>query len=165
MHMNMENNEQQCESENGYLRSDNAFGSVRHVVLDELFKGASIRASFGGTVIDLRHTHLAPGETYIDIDCTCSGIELYIPSDWNVLPQCNAFAGGCEDKRWQGANINKESTLIIRGNISFGGLEIKDKSYESTSNHRLPLPLVSDACAGIGSGNHPGDFVVGICRS
>lgn len=126
MHMNMEDNEQQCESENGYLRSDNAFGSVRHVVLDELFKGASIRASFGGTVIDLRHTHLAPGETYIDIDCTCSGIELYIPSDWNVLPQCNAFAGGCEDKRWQGANINKESTLIIRGNISFGGLEIKD---------------------------------------
>lgn len=115
-----------AESENGYLRSDNAFGSVRHVVLDELFKGASIRASFGGTVIDLRHTHLAPGETYIDIDCTCSGIELYIPSDWNVLPQCNAFAGGCEDKRWQGANINKESTLIIRGNISFGGLEIKD---------------------------------------
>ena len=126
MHINMENNEQQCESENGYLRSDNAFGSVRHVVLDELFKGASIRASFGGTVIDLRHTHLAPGETYIDINCTCSGIELYIPSDWNVLPQCNAFAGGCEDKRWQGANINKESTLIIRGNISFGGLEIKD---------------------------------------
>lgn len=37
MHMNMEDNEQQCESENGYLRSDNAFGSVRHVVLDELF--------------------------------------------------------------------------------------------------------------------------------
>ena len=98
-------------SENGYLRSDNAFGSVRHVVLDELFKGASIRASFGGTVIDLRHTHLAPGETTIDIDCTCSGIELYIPSDWNVLPQCNAFAGGCEDKRWQGANINKEKYI------------------------------------------------------
>lgn len=126
MHMNMESNEQQCESENGYLRSYNAFGSVRHVVLDELFKGASIRTSFGGTVIDLRHTHLAPGETYIDIDCTCSGIELYIPSDWKVIPQCNAFAGGCEDKRWQGANTNQESTLIIRGNISFGGLEIKD---------------------------------------
>ena len=43
IHMNMENKEQQCDSENGYLRSDNAFGSVRHVVLDELFKGASIR--------------------------------------------------------------------------------------------------------------------------
>ena len=34
IHMNMENKEQQCDSENGYLRSDNAFGSVRHVVLD-----------------------------------------------------------------------------------------------------------------------------------
>lgn len=126
MHPNTENNGQQCQSEDGYLRSDNAFGSIRHVVLDELFKGARIRASFGGTVIDLRHTNLAPGETYIDIDCTCGGIELYIPSDWKVIIQCNAFAGECVDRRWQGANIDQKSTLIIRGNVSFGGIEIKD---------------------------------------
>jgi len=126
MHMNMDSCEQQCESEDGYLRSDNRFGAVRHVVLDELFKGASIHCSFGGTTIDLRHTHLAPGETYIDIDCNWGGIELYIPSDWRVIMKCNAFVGGCDDKRWKGENINQECILIIRGSISFGGLEIKD---------------------------------------
>lgn len=42
---------------------------ARHVVLDELFKGAVVRTSCGGTTIDLRHTHIAPGETYIDLDC------------------------------------------------------------------------------------------------
>lgn len=128
MHMNMgmNNQEQQCESEDGYLRSDNSFGGVRHVVLDELFKGASIRTSCGGTAIDLRHTHIAPGETYIDIECNLGGIELYIPSDWKVITKCNAFFGGCEDKRWQSANINQECILVIRGKISFGGLEIKD---------------------------------------
>lgn len=126
MHTDMKNNEQQCESEDGYLRSDNRFGSVRHVVLDEVFRGASLRTSFGGTSIDLRHTHLAPGETYIDIDCNWGGIELLIPADWNVVTRCSAFFGGSEDKRWQSGNVDKESTLIVRGSISFGGLEIKD---------------------------------------
>lgn len=126
IHEGMNATEQQCNSEDGYLRSDNRFGSVRHVVLDEVFRGASLRTSFGGTSIDLRHTHLPQGETYIDIDCNWGGIELFVPADWMVVSKCNAFFGGCEDKRLQGANVDKESTLIIRGNVCFGGLEIKD---------------------------------------
>lgn len=79
--MNFANNQQQSESEDGFLRSDNTFGAARHVVLDELFKGAVVRTSCGGTTIDLRHTHIAPGETYIDLDCSWGGIEIYVPSD------------------------------------------------------------------------------------
>lgn len=96
------------------------------VVLDELFKGAMIRTSFGGTTIDLRHTHIAPGETYIDLDCSWGGVEIYVPSDWTVVFKCNAFFGGCDDKRWQNGNVNKENILVIRGTLSFGGLEVKD---------------------------------------
>ena len=125
-HRTTDETRQQCESEDGFLRSNNTFGAVRHVVLVELFKGAYLRTSFGGTTIDLRHTHLASGETYIDLDCNWGGIELYIPSDWKVVVKCNAFVGGCDDKRWQGANVNNECVLVIRGNISFGGVEIKD---------------------------------------
>lgn len=124
--LNLVDNQPSCQSEDGFLRSDNAFGAARHVVLDELFKGAIVRNSFGGTTIDLRHTHLAAGETYIDLDCNCGGIELYVPSDWKVAMKCNAFFGGCEDKRWKNGNVDKERTLVIRGKISFGGLEIKD---------------------------------------
>lgn len=118
---------QQHESNNGFLYSNNTFGAVRHVVLDNLFKGANIRTSFGGTTIDLRHTHIAPGETYIDLDCNFGGVELFVPADWKVVIRCNTFFGGCDDKRWQrGASINQEQVLIIRGNVSLGGLEIKD---------------------------------------
>ena len=113
------------ESVDGFLRAENVWGAARHVVLDELFKGAVIRTSFGGTTIDLRHTHIAPGETYIDLDCSWGGVEIYVPSDWKVVFKCNAFFGGCDDKRWQNGNINKESVLVIRGTLSFGGLEVK----------------------------------------
>lgn len=66
-------------------------GSCTPRILDELFKGAIIRTSFGGTTIDLRHTHIAPGETYIDLDCSWGGVEIYVPSDWTVVFKCNAF--------------------------------------------------------------------------
>ena len=68
--MNFKEEQQQCESVDGFLHSENVWGAARHVVLDELFKGAIVRTSFGGTVIDLRHTHIALGETYIDLDCS-----------------------------------------------------------------------------------------------
>ena len=123
--MNFESEQQQAESVDGFLRAENVWGAARHVVLDELFKGAVIRTSFGGTTIDLRHTHIARGETYIDLDCSWGGVEIYVPSDWKVVFKCNAFFGGCDDKRWQNGNINKESVLVIRGTLSFGGLEVK----------------------------------------
>ena len=63
--MNFANNQQQSESEDGFLRSDNTFGAARHVVLDELFKGAVVRTSCGGTTIDLRHTHITTAKESI----------------------------------------------------------------------------------------------------
>lgn len=118
-----------CRSEDGFLYSDSSFSAVRHVVLNELFKGGDIHAYFGGVVIDLRHTHIAPGETYIDLDCNWGGIELFVPSEWEVQTACNCFCGGCEDKRWKGKGTEPEQgerVLVIRGNVSFGGIEIKD---------------------------------------
>lgn len=124
--MNFSDNQQQSESVDGFLRSENVWGAARHVVLDEIFKGATIHTSFGGTTVDLRHTHLVPGETYINVDCSWGGIEIYAPSDWKIVFKCNAFFGGCDDKRWQNGKANQECILVIRGTLSFGGLEIKD---------------------------------------
>lgn len=120
-----ENIASHCKSANGFVQSDNLFGGVKQVVLDEIFKGASIRNNFGGTELDLRRTNIAPGETYIDIDCNFGGIEIYVPSDWKVELHANAFLGGCEDKRIPGVNIDQSRVLVVRGNVSFGGIEIK----------------------------------------
>lgn len=111
------------ESTDGFLKSDNNFGAIKHVMLDEVFKGGLIKVNFGGTTIDLRHTKLQEGTSYIDVDCNWGGIELYLPYDWKVVNRCNVFVGGCDDKRNSIPDNNK--VLVIRGNISFGGLEIK----------------------------------------
>lgn len=43
------------------------------MVLDEVFKGATIRNTFGGTVLDLRRTNISEGETYIEVECNFGG--------------------------------------------------------------------------------------------
>lgn len=65
-------------------------------------------------------------QTFIDIDCTFGGVEIYLPSDWNLLTQIDAFIGGCDDKRYNSSvEIDKEHILIVRGKVSFGGIEFK----------------------------------------
>lgn len=86
----------QYNSTDGVLHSENTFSGIRQVVLDEFFKGGTIQNSFGGTIIDLRRTTLPEGETFLDIDCTFGGIEIYVPSDWKVVFRCNTCLGGCQ---------------------------------------------------------------------
>ena len=58
--------------------------------------------------------------------CTFGGVEIYLPSDWNLLTQIDAFIGGCDDKRYNSSvEIDKEHILIVRGKVSFGGIEFK----------------------------------------
>lgn len=111
----------------GYIEVENKFGSVRQIVLEPVFKGASIRNTFGGVVLDLRRTTLADPQTFIDIDCTFGGIEIYLPSTWDLQPRLVALIGGSDDKR----SISRQETdtehvLVVRGNITFGGIEFKD---------------------------------------
>lgn len=116
----------QYTSTDGFFRSDNVFGGVRQVVLDDVFKGGTIRNNFGGTAIDLRRSTIPEGETFLDLECNFGGVEIYVPAEWNVKFLCNAFLGGCEDKRFGTTTIDQTRVLVIRGNVSFGGVEIKN---------------------------------------
>lgn len=113
------------DSSDGYVRSENVFGSVQRIVMDEAFMGATIKNSFGGTILDLRRTVLAAEEVYVDVDCNFGGIEIYAPSHWNIRMEVHPFVGGCDDSRLMVNNIDTARTLVIRGKVSFGGLEIK----------------------------------------
>lgn len=114
-------------TDEGFVTSDISFGSVRQIVLAPVFKGARISNRFGGTIIDLRHTTLETTETYIDLDCSFGGIEIYVPANWLVKVTTQNFFGGTDDKRYKSIEFTDSTKkLIIRGHISFGGLEVKN---------------------------------------
>lgn len=113
------------ESVDGYVTTECSFGSVIRVVTDPVFKGAKISNSFASTVLDLRRTTIQDGETYIDIDSSFGGVEIYIPENWTVKNFVKNSFSGTTDKRYHSMNPDTSKVLVIRGSISFSGLEIK----------------------------------------
>lgn len=113
-------------STDGFINVDNSLGGIRQTILDETFKGGKIRNRFGSVILDLRRTTLGEGDTLLEIDCNFGGIEIYTPSSWNIRSEIIPFAGGYDDKRIHSSNIHNDRSLILRGILSFSGIEIKN---------------------------------------
>ncbi|MCC8154526.1 MAG: cell wall-active antibiotics response protein [Tannerellaceae bacterium] len=116
------------QSEDGFVTAEVTFGSTHQIVLfDPVFKGAYLCASFAKVTLDLRKTRLEQPETIIEVECSFGGIELLVPSDWNVIIEAESAFSGYQDKRYKEHDVpDAEHKLIIRGELAFSGLEIKD---------------------------------------
>ncbi len=113
-------------SADGFVKSENNFGSLEQIVMDEFFTGAKIENNFGSTVIDLRRTSLKPGDTVIDLETNFGEVKLYVPETWVVVNKLSLVCAGMEDKRINGSGIwNDSSRLVVQGSATFGGVEIR----------------------------------------
>jgi predicted membrane protein len=112
--------------EDGYVRSEVTFGSARHIVLDPVFRGGQLGVSFGNIVLDLSRTSLEEDETIIQVDNNFGGVELLVPPSWNVIIEMESMFGSCIDRRFRSPEVDAGHKLIIRGDVTFGGLEVKN---------------------------------------
>ncbi|MDR1160934.1 MAG: cell wall-active antibiotics response protein [Tannerellaceae bacterium] len=117
---------EELSSEDGFVKADVSFGAARYIVLDPVFRGADLDVSFGSVTLDLRKTTLEEPQTRIDIDCSFGGVELFIPAHWNVQVEADSTLSGCEDKRHISQAVDYEHKLIIKGDLTFSGIEIKN---------------------------------------
>jgi predicted membrane protein len=117
---------EELSSEDGFVKTNVSFGSARYIVLDPVFRGADIDVSFGSVTLDLRKTSLAEPQTYLDIDCAFSGVDLFIPSHWNVQVETDSVLSECKDKRHISQTIDYEHKLIVKGDLAFSGIVIKN---------------------------------------
>lgn len=115
-----------CETQDGYVVSDIRMSSIEHVVLDPVFKGARMRSSFGGNILDLRHTTIEEGDTYVDLECRFSGVEILVPHEWVVVNNLHPSLSGVDDKRFRGRDRDTACRLVLRGNLSLSGVTIKN---------------------------------------
>lgn len=103
------------------------FGASKKIVIAPIFKGTDINTVFGGAVLDLRKTDIEEGETTIEVNVVFGGVEIYVPSNWEVIVNITNILGATEDKRFytdEKTFSNKQ--LIIKGSCIFGGIEIKN---------------------------------------
>lgn len=89
------------------------------------FQGADLTAVLGGAKLDLTGTPMAGDATTVDVFAFMGGVEILVPSDWNVVMKVGCFMGGCVDKR-RPSTLPQTKQLIIRGSCIMGGVEIKN---------------------------------------
>jgi predicted membrane protein len=102
------------------------FGGIEQVIFEPVFKGGTLETVFGGIVLDLRHTMLPEGDTYLYVKTTCGGVEITVPEDWNIeIFPSKSVIGGVNDSRVKTPPRQSERKLIIVAECVFGGLVIK----------------------------------------
>lgn len=98
------------------------------------FRGGDVVAFMGGGQLDLRLATIPPGEeAVLDILTVMGGVDLWVPSHWEVSTPLLPFMGGVDDKRLpplpSDVNAPPQGTaagrLVLRGFVMMGGVNIK----------------------------------------
>ena len=112
-------------SKDDFIDSTSIFGGSKRIIISKQFKGGDLVNIFGGNELDLSQADFT-GVAVIEITTIFGGTKLLVPSNWSVKSEAVTIFGGIEDKRrMQTITENPEKTLVLRGTVIFGGIDIK----------------------------------------
>ena len=112
-------------SKDDFVDSTSIFGGAKKIIISKNFKGGDLVNIFGGTELDLSQADFT-GVAVIELTTIFGGTKLLVPSNWAVKSEAVTIFGGIEDKRrMQTITETSEKTLLIRGTVIFGGIDIK----------------------------------------
>ena len=111
----------------GTFERNNIFSGGECIVMDKVFNGGEVNVIFGGSEIDLRHTTLPEGETFLEINGIFGGVQIFVPQTWNIeLQTSNVFGGFSDTRLIDASKIDYSRKLVIESSFIFGGGEIKN---------------------------------------
>lgn len=106
---------------------DVTFGGRKEIITSKDFKGGSISVTFAGCEINMVQADFTGPSAVLDCKVAFGSVEIIVPSHWEVINEINPSFGSVEDDRsMQTAAVPElKKTLILRGNCSFGSIELK----------------------------------------
>ncbi len=109
-----------------YINDISIFGGGKKNVESKNFKGGNLTAVFGGSEINMVRTEMASEGSVIDVFTMFGGTTLIVPNNWKIQIDAVSILGGLNDKRRvMPSEIDAEKTLVIKGMVILGGIEIK----------------------------------------
>ena len=108
-----------------FVSSTSIFGGAKKIIISKNFKGGDLVNVFGGTELDLSQADFT-GTAFIEMTTIFGGTKMLVPSNWSVKSEVVTIFGGIEDKRrMQTVTETPDKTLVLRGTVIFGGIDIK----------------------------------------
>lgn len=99
-------------------------GVTRNVDSQELV-GLEATAVMGGVEADLRGARARGREVVAEVFAWWGGVDLIVPEDWRVVSEVTPIMGGVDD-RSKAAGADAATTLVVRGLVMMGGVEIRN---------------------------------------
>lgn len=106
----------------GNIKISAAFSGGTKFINTDKFVSANISCKYSGLEVYFDNAVMAENTAVIRLDVAFSGLELYIPKNWNVENRTNVFLGGVENKKY-GDKVYT-NTLILTGDIKISGVEV-----------------------------------------
>jgi predicted membrane protein len=111
---------------NDFINLSYILGGGDRAYTTQNLEGGKISAIMGGGSIDLRDASF-PGEViYLEVFAFWGGFDITVPRNWNVNIQVTPIMGGVENKVRQTVDAQSTKTIIIRGTVVMGGVEVKN---------------------------------------
>lgn len=89
-------------------------------------RGFDATAIMAGVELDLNHAKAAGPEVIAEVFAMWGGIEICVPEDWQVVCEATPIMGGVENETRFLSEGEPRTTLIVRGLVLMGGVEIKN---------------------------------------
>jgi predicted membrane protein len=107
------------------LQRSVTMGGMALVVDSQRFRGGALSVTMGEIKADLRRAAIDGEEAALELSLTMGGVELYVPTNWQVVNDVSPFMGVVEDKtepRPDAAGVQRR--LVLRGKITMGAVTI-----------------------------------------
>lgn len=102
-----------------------SFGSVTRYLHSTALRGGQFYASFGAIEVYCDQAQLAPEGAELFLDVSFGSIKLYVPRHWRVVDHMQKSVGGIDNDMRHVSLSGDSPTLVLTGNVSFGGVEIQ----------------------------------------
>ena len=121
------NPEATTNKEENFVNIEAYFGGRKEIITSKQFNGCTATAMCGGAEINLMQADNMIQPMIIDLRVLFGGIEIIVPSHWEIINEVDVLFGGIENKRnlRTAAEIGETKKLLLRGSVTFGGLELK----------------------------------------
>lgn len=115
-------------SNENLLNIDVTFAGRKEIVTSKDFKGGNISSTFGGVEVNMIQADSTTQPMVLNVKVSFGGVELVVPSHWELQNEIETTFGSVEDHRsirTPQSSGEEKKVLILRGNCSFGSVEIK----------------------------------------
>jgi predicted membrane protein len=110
--------------DNDYVDISVILGGGDYKFTNKQLKGGSVSAILGGCDLDFRNADMEKEEMVLEASTIMGGIDLRIPTHWQVVMQGAPVLGALEDNTTKPENPAKK--LIIKSSVVMGAVEVNN---------------------------------------